>query len=97
MIKRIKEFIDGKLLDTVLRRVLDYLNQLNPRVYSLVLSVCVMIHTYATITLQHLTELCEEGLWCFESTEATVATVLYWISLIIGLLSGTKKFSDIKK
>ena len=94
--KRIIKWVDSKLIDMGLSTLLKWFQTRSPKTYATIVTIAGAAHIWATAQLATYTELCDGAVFCNETIETTITTVIYWISLAVAILSGAK-FSEVKK
>jgi len=87
--KKIKTWLNDRIIDGMITAFVRWFQSRSPKTYAIIVAVAGTLHVYATTLLLELEELCNNEIVCFENVNSTIATVIYWISVIVLILAGT--------
>lgn len=97
ILTRARDWIDNKIVDTLAGKAIDWWQSQHPTSFAIVSGVMITVHAWATTALQEATELCASAGVCMPRGEEIAFLVVYWSSLGISVLSGTKPISAIRE
>jgi hypothetical protein len=95
--KNIGSWINDKLADTVVARLINWWQTQHPASYLAVSAVLIIVHDWAATTLEQARTICAAASICLPAVEENAYLVVYWASLVIAVLTGTKPISSIRK
>ena len=92
----IKNWFSWKLGDTIFVRILNWFQTRHPSIYLIMLAIAGGLFEIAERWLSALKEACELHQVCNNEMEVTVAIIIQYMAIAIGVLSGTSPLSSIK-
>ena len=95
MFTKIKNWFGLKFADSLFVQLLNWLQSRHPVFFLSIIAVCVGLHETAEGWLLALQTACETDGICDTELETLVATVLKYTTIVVGILSGSKKLSSI--
>lgn len=92
-----RDWVNLKLVDSAVGRGLNWLQQRYPDQYLFILSICTATAALSANALASLEMICSNFLWCWDTPEAIIYSIIFYASLAVGFLSGEKKASEVLK
>lgn len=94
--KNLRDWIDSKIIDTILGKAIERWQTLHPASYLAVLAISGTLIAISDQVLEQHAILCAQDL-CIQGIEYYTALVTYYASLIVAFLSGTMSFSELRE
>lgn len=96
MFKKIGDWINDSLIDSIIGRVIDTLQQRYPATFAVIIAVATSVIVVIENVIVEAQKLCAETEICFTEYEYIAYRVIQIIAIIVGMLSGSMKFSEAK-